>query len=62
MIVFKVIDELGSRVLEGVQSWEEVPRALYDNGLINSGKVRVHMCEYQLLCTTPQIIDTTYKS
>lgn len=60
MIVFEVDTGISKRVLKGVTSWEEVHSALYREGIVNMGKVRVYELEYKLISTTPQIIDTTY--
>jgi hypothetical protein len=51
----------GMSELKGVTSWEQVTGALYERGIVNKGKVRVHKLEYNLICTTPQLVDTTYK-
>ncbi len=60
MRVFKVDTGISESVLKGVTAWEEVHSALYREGIVNMGKVRVYALEYKLICTTPQIIDTTY--
>ncbi|CAA0365447.1 hypothetical protein ALT721_800036 [Alteromonas alvinellae] len=62
MVIFKVKTILGERILKGVTSWEQVPQALFEDGLVNVGEVHVYKLEYELISTTPHIVDTTYKA
>jgi hypothetical protein len=60
VVVFEVYTGVSKRVLKGVTCWEDLPRALYNEGLVNMGKLHVNKLEYDLICTTPQLIDTNY--
>lgn len=62
MVIFKVRTILGERILKGVTSWEQVPQALFEDGLVNVGEVHVYKLEYKLIATTPHIVDTAYKA
>lgn len=60
IVVFEVDTGISKKVLKGVTCWEEVPSALYREDIVNMGEVRVYELEYQLISTTPHVIDTKY--
>jgi hypothetical protein len=41
-------------------TWAEVVSELYEHGYVNCGEIRVVEEYYELVSSTPQIIDTNY--